>query len=287
MDDQLIDYALDQLSLPERLRVEARLAADPASARKLAHLQLRLAPLQFERDAIAAPVGLALATIGYVAEAIATSPQVVIEPRTRPRAGGNDGPVYSSRPRADLIVAACLAFVFIGLMLPGIQRLRNRSQTVACQENLHELGTALAGYSDTHDGRFPQVGTPGVPTAGAFVAELTRSGQYPANGKAFCPADAGVSVGYAYSLGYHSRFGELVGPRLPDPETNSDLQPISADLPANGSHGGWNVLAAGGSVRFTRTTQLVSDDIFTNDAGHPRAGLHRSDISLGRPYDTP
>ena len=287
MDDQLIDYALDQLPVAERLLVEARIASDPAASRKLAVFQLRLAPLRAERGAIAVPAGLALATIGYVAESLANSPKDVIEPRTRPRAGGNDGPVFSSRPRVDLIVAACLAFVFIGLMLPGIQRLRSRSQTVACQENLHELGTALAGYSDTHEGRFPQVGMPGVPTAGAFVAELTRSGQYPANGKAFCPADAGVAVGYAYSLGYHSRFGELVGPRLPDPEASSDLLPISADLPANATHGGWNVLAAGGSVRFTRTTHLVSDDIFTNEAGLPRAGLHRSDISLGRPYDTP
>ncbi len=290
MDDRLIDYALDQLTPPERLLVERRLADDPEAARKLALLQSHLAPLRTERESLAVPDGLALASIAAVAEYLANYPNGEVEPLTKPRTWANDRPVFTSRPRIDLIVAACLAFVFVGLLLPGIQKYRSRAQTAACQQNLHELHTALAGYSDTHDGRFPQTGGPGVPTAGAFVAELTRSGQYPATGKPFCPAEEpqATDVGYAYSLGYHGRFGELVGPRLPDPEANTDLLPISADLPASATHGGWNVLAAGGSVRFTKSPKLGGgDDIFANDAGLPKAGLHRNDVSLGRPFDMP
>ena len=289
MDDRLIDYALDQLTPPERILVERQLADDPEAARKLALLQSRLAPLRAERDSEPAPAGLAFATIAAVAEYLADNPNGEVEPLATPRTWANDRPVFPNRPRVDLIVAACLAFVFVGLLLPGIQKYRSRAQTAACQQNLHELHTALAGYSDTHAGRFPQTGSPAVPTAGSFVAELTRAGQYPATGKPFCPGEEPqTEVGYAYSLGYHGRFGELVGPRSPDPEANTDLLPVSADLPASAVHGGWNVLAAGGSVRFTKSPKLGgADDIFANDAGLPKAGLHRNDVSLGRPFDMP
>ncbi len=290
MDDRIIDYALGQLPPAERGAIEAWLAADTGAANKLSSLRAHLATLNTDRGPDEAPAGLALATIAFVAEHIASDPVGEAGPLVKPRTWANDRPNFASRPRADLLVAACLAFVFVGLLLPAVQKFRHRSQTIACQENLRELHTALAGYSDTHDGRFPQVGTDCVPTAGAFVAELTRAGQYPPTLKPLCPSEpTATEVGYAYSLGYHGRFGELIGPRLPDPEANSELLPISADLPAQVSHGGWNVLMAGGSVRFTKTPTLgnTGDDIFTNDAHQPRAGLHRHDVSLGRPFDSP
>ena len=290
MDEQLVDYALGQLAPAERWVVEARLARDPSAARKLDLLRSHLAYLKAERTVEEAPAGLALSAIAHIAAYLANNPAGEPAPLAKPRTWANDQPTFAVRPRADIIVAACIAFVFLGLLLPSIQKLRQRSQTVACQENLHELHTALAGYSDTHDGRFPQVGTDRVPTAGAFVAELTRAGQYPATLKPFCPSETSIAeVGYAYSLGYHGRFGELIGPRLPDPESSSESMPITADLPAQVSHGGWNILTAGGSVRFTKTQSLgnTEDNIFANDVHQPRAGLHRHDVSLGRPFDVP
>ena len=290
INEQLVDYALGFSSPAERGLVEARLLRDPSLARKLSLLEAHLGWLNAEKTDSMTPPGLVVATLAHVGEYLATHPTGDAVPLATPRTWANDRPIFASRPRADLIVAACLAFVFVGLLLPGIQKLRMRSQTVACQDNLHDLHTALAGYSDTHDGRFPQVGTDRVPTAGAFVAELARAGQYPALLKPYCPSDTvNTDVGYAYSLGYHGRFGELIGPRLPDPEASSELLPISADLPTPNAHGGWNVLMAGGSVRFTKSPFLGSttDDIFTNDARQSRAGLHRNDVSLGRPFDQP
>ncbi len=288
MNQELVDYALGQLSAADGQRVEARLSNDPDAAHKVELLRAYLA--QWNADgAVEAPAGLALATIAHVAEYMSNHPEGEAAPLAVPRTWANDRPSFAGRPRADIIVAACIAFVFLGLLLPTIQKLRQRSQTVACQDNLHELHTALAGYSDTHGGRFPQVGTPGVPTAGDFVAELTRAGHYPAALKPFCPGDpVNTDVGYSYSLGYRGRFGELIGPRLPDPESSSEMMPISADLPAQPTHGGWNVLMAGGSVRFTKTPSLGNaDDIFANSDRQHRAGLHRNDVSLGRPFDMP
>ena len=290
MNEQLIDYALGQLTPAVRAAVDNRLAIDPVAARKLELLKSHLAYLATDRPEEPPPAGLALSCIAYVAEYLANHPNGEPAPPTIPKTWANDRPNFIGRPRADILVAASIAFVFLGLLLPGIQKLRQRSQTVACQDNLRELHSALAGYSDTHEGRFPQVGSDRVPTAGAFVAELTRAGQYPMTLKPHCPSDgASTDVGYAYSLGYHGKLGELVGPRLPDPEGSSDLLPISADLPTNTNHGGWNVLMAGGSVRFTKSTTLgtAGDEIFTNDDHQTRAGLHRQDVSLGRPFDRP
>lgn len=290
MNEQLIDYALGTVPTDQHAAVEVLLAADPTAVRKLHLLKSHLAYLATDRAEEAPPVGLALSSIAHVAEYLANNPHGEPVPPTTPKTWANDRPNFIGRPRADILVAASIAFVFLGLLLPGIQKLRQRSQTVACQDNLRELHSALVGYSDTHDGRFPQVGSDRVPTAGAFVAELTRAGQYPMTLKPLCPSDASNSnVGYAYSLGYHSKTGDLVGPRLPDPEASSELLPISADLPTNVDHGGWNVLMAGGSVRFTKSTTLgtAGDDIFTNDDHQTRAGLHRHDVSLGRPFDRP
>ena len=146
MNQELVDYALGQLSAADGQRVEARLSNDPDAAHKVELLRAYLA--QWNADgAVEAPAGLALATIAHVAEYMSNHPEGEAAPLAVPRTWANDRPSFAGRPRADIIVAACIAFVFLGLLLPTIQKLRQRSQTVACQDNLHELHTALAGYS--------------------------------------------------------------------------------------------------------------------------------------------
>jgi hypothetical protein len=73
--------------------------------------------------------------------------------------------------------------------------------------------------------------------------------------------------------------------------------PIAADLPARltptgptPAHArGQNVLYVGGAVRFAPTPAagVNGDHIYRNQAGLPRAGLHRDDTCLGGPPDTP
>ena len=80
--------------------------------------------------------------------------------------------------------------------------------------------------------------------------------------------------------------------RADDPVRTADWVPISADLPpsqtVSGPHGrGQNVLYANGTVRYTTATAVNGDDIYHNDAGLHRAGLHLLDASLGRPGDYP
>lgn len=297
MDDLLLDYALDQLPPADRLVVGNLLDTDPDLDARYRSIRAALAPLAADRDADAPPPGLALAAIAFTAEQLVANGQFSARDGFRlPEAAAEPDSQYREsrwqpllRPWVNVGVVAAAVVLALGLGLVGIQKARQSYQQYACQDNLRELHAGLVGYSDTHDGRFPQAGTPGVPTAGEFYAELARSGQPLADAARRCPlhpSDAsGPAVGYAYSLGFRDPLGHLNGLRRPD--TAEDLTPIVADLP-NSRHTGWNLLHVGGSVQFVRTQVLTGgDDLFRNADGRTAAGLHREDVCLGRPFDVP
>ncbi len=175
---------------------------------------------------------------------------------------------------AGLLVAVGVT----GLLAAAVGKVREESRLVACRNRLRELHFALDGYALTHAERYPQVGTAALPVAGGLAAALDRAGQ---------PATAACAVGdpYAYTLGYRSAGGRVVGLRRGE----GDLAPLAADTRA-GPHGrGQNVMFGGGAVRYTTSPAVGvdGDDIFSNQLGEPRAGLHRADASLGGPADYP
>jgi hypothetical protein len=82
-----------------------------------------------------------------------------------------DEPVVLGKRRADLIVAAMIAFVVVGLGITGVQKIRADASRAACQNHLRELHTVLTDYADHHRGLYPAGNH-----AGDFVGELNRSG---------------------------------------------------------------------------------------------------------------
>ncbi len=320
IDELLIGFALDALSEDEHAQAQAMLAENPHARQRLAQLRARLAILETDLVAELPPPNLSTDTISFTANYLLAHgewqpderpepstknheplptiemevPQVLRAPRPGP---SSEGPIYFSRSRANVLVLAAAVLLTIGLFIPAVQKLRERAQMASCQNHLRELHASLSGYSETHEGQFPQVGTLAVPHAGAFAEELMRSGQTATNFKPFCPSnvDANSHNRYAYTLGYWSNRGELVGPRVP--REDSDVTPIASDLPnidpnllAQRSHnGGWNVLYMNGAVRYTNVPKigLGGDHIFQNDAGYSGAGLHSLDTCLGRPLDRP
>ena len=234
-------------------------------------------------------------------------PQNATAPSTTPRPAPppTDGPEYRGgvRLRADLLVAACIAFVGIGLVVSGVAKARQQSRVYACQNSLRTLHGGLAGYADTDpQGRYPQVGAPALPTADALATSLSELGYLPAAYKPGCPAAAECPA-YTYTLGFRGPNDELVGLRRPtaatDPTDENDLMPISADLPTAGAapgagpvspHGGcMNVLFVGGNVRLTRSPNVGprGDHIYRNVYGDVAAGANRADAVLGGPGARP
>jgi hypothetical protein len=308
-DDQLIAYALGALDPADRPVVEAHLAADPEDAAKVDRLRQALRPLEADRDGYDPPRGLAVAAIARTAEYLVANGLIRAEaepeepPPTVRRLDSE--PVFPTWwRRADVLVAAGIGFLAFGLLAGGVGRLRHDAQVAACQDGLRGLHVALTGYSDTRDGRYPEVGTRQVPVAGAFAVELARSGHLPPDQLVACPvappptpaADPSVvpAVGYAYTLGFVGPGHRVIGLRRADaPGAATDWTAVSADLPAprpQAPHSrGQNVLYLGGMVRFASTPAagVNGDDIYHNEAGVVRAGLHVLDASLGQPTDIP
>jgi prepilin-type processing-associated H-X9-DG protein len=254
-DADLIGYLLDALDDDDRVAVESHLRANPDAAARLEQLRLTLAPLEADREPDPVPAGLALRTIGRLAEylveheptparpssvadlvatveaATAAAPEVAEadEPLAFPAATGpiprapREEPetrAIGGRFRPDLLVACGIALFAGGLIFSAVGKVRAQNQMLACQNALRVTHTGLSGYADANQGRYPQVG-PNA-TADSFAAALASAGQVPVGFRPACPAcpvptpvTPTVAVGYTYTLGYYSPTGDLLGLRRP------------------------------------------------------------------------
>lgn len=298
-EPDVIGYALDLLEPAEREAMAARLASDPEAAALLDRVQAALAPLEADRD-IAAPDGLVNRTVARLAAELVVDP-VVPSTQLLAQTDRPETRLVGGRFRFDLIVAAGIGFLALGLALSFVSRVRSANELMACQNNLRTLHAGLSGYADSHEGRFPQVGTKAYPTADTFVQALTDAGQCPPGFHANCPAaPASIHVSYTYPLGHRTEDNVVQGYwRSREGSSENDLIPISADFPApdsapasgltSGHRTGHNVLFAGGNVRYATSANvgINGDDIFRNQFGAVAAGITRVDTVLGRNGDVP
>ncbi len=310
-DEDLIGYLLGALDEESKEQVNGLLRANAETRRRLETVRLVLAPLAADREACPPPQGLAARTIARVAEhcCLKAAPRPILRAE----------PPRSWWRRADMVVAASLLLMALGIGLPALFSLHDRSRgpaIVECQNNMRVFNDALQVYHD-HHGRYPSVVEERPRDAAGMVAPiLVSSGvmpdpasvRCPGNGPGFpCPitleqarssslADFVLQAGnllpsYAYSLGHRDDEGNYFGPAVPEGQQDTDF-PLFADAPpaAGGlgnsdNHGGTgqNVLFADGHVRFVtiRTIGFNQDDIYTNKANQVAAGLDPLDIVLG------
>jgi len=91
--------------------------------------------------------------------------------------------------RADVLVAALLLVIVGTLGTPFLLKQWQMYHRQACMKNLMTFWSALASYSDQHEGAFPQVEPSGAKSvAGIFVPLLMDNGFLTANANVLCPA---------------------------------------------------------------------------------------------------
>lgn len=158
MNENLVGYLLDALDPEEKREVERCLREQPDAGTQLELLRKALEPLALDRDMVEPPAGLCERTLAR-AEAQRTPAVVGASSRSAALRLLRVEPTARSNwwRRSDVLVAACLILCVTILIPPGLTYLRYRADIATCQNNLHDFYQALSGYSDRHQGVFPDV----------------------------------------------------------------------------------------------------------------------------------
>ena len=312
MRDQLLGYLLGALEPFERELVEEELSRDPQLRSDLECLDRALLILKADKAHCDCPDGLATRTCEYVV----TRATAISLAAARP------APAPSRWSMSDFVVAAGICMAASMLIFPAMNHSRNSARIAQCQQNLRDLGVALAGYSSAHKGYFPEVPTEGkYARAGIYGAKLMDAGWFANPTTLVCPGSELAERGDAFhvptlaeleradgdelagmyrtmggSYGYNPGYADAGGYHPTKNQGRSKFA-IMSDMPDLGSlshlslnHGGkgQNVLFEDGHVGYLAgcTAEGCNDDIFLNEQKQQQLGVHEND-SVILPSDAP
>ena len=320
MREQLLGYLLDALDDDERAAVEQALVNDPTWRAELQQLQALLDELGEHTEPLEPPAGLASRACELV-EACREAERVE---RVERVGSGQVVPslVGSLRNRwgvADSVVMAGILLIATMLFFPAIANSRYAARIATCQNNLRQLGFALASYSDKAGiGYFPAIPHSGPRAfAGFYAPVLWESGYLDDPQLLVCPSSelafdqqtwifptiddvdratpeqlswirqiAGGSYGYNLGVvidGVHHAARNLG--RASFALMADAPQPRTGhDFVENHLGTGRNVLYEDGHVRFLPVKLIERtwpDHPFMNRQGLPEAGVDANDAVVG------
>jgi len=177
---QIIDYLTGQLSPEEREYVEAKIESDPSWHAEYERSEQLYDTIGDYGGACCgcAPADLLERTMSEISSAeMAERPAA----RRKPARMSPSGAPASGRSRvrpADIIVAAVVAILASVIIIPAVLHGRVGSRITACSNNLREIGSALAQFSETNEGQFPRIPTEGALAAASMYAPLLTSSGY-------------------------------------------------------------------------------------------------------------
>jgi hypothetical protein len=306
MREHLIDFLLDAVDNDERASIAQQLERDEGLRRDLDVLQKSLHPLAADQGHHEPPHGLARRCCDFIYSRTEIMPAAL--------SAATAGPATGKRHRwswLDLTVAGAIAAAVAILMVPAIYQSRLHAQLVGCQNNLKDIGTAVAHYSDRHgfypeptpDDRFNAVGT--------WATKLVDEGDLAPPGRTvLCPSGKLVDdlnfheprwdelkrmspaqlseiyprlADYTFNLGFHDGPN---GPYKAHRNLRREHFPLSSDPPgkdltSSPNHGGtgFTVVFEDGHTKYMTTNRIGKDDIFRN-ANHEVAPASDEDDSV-------
>ncbi len=321
IEQNFIGYLLKSLTHVEQQQVEEHLQSHPEARHQVEKLRSLLSPLAADSECPEPPSGLAMRTVQAFPE---TSPANF--PRYSSPPARSLGPVRPFWRRMDVLVAAAMIFVVIGVSVPWLYRSQVMHGRVLCQDSLREIWAGLQAYAEADkEKQFPNVATIASPprnVAGLVLPKLIALGFLSKKFVIRCPGgekpvkpeayEDAVTMDerkfkllakkftpcYGYTLGYQDENG-FHGPGF-KPEFKpvfvaivSDGPPenlfnASTELNSPNHHGlGQNVLFANGTVKFCESRIIEGDDLFLNERNEVGAGLKWNDNVIGASHSRP
>ena len=157
--EELIGALIDQKMGLSEQGDEARIRqAGPQAEELLDKLDRILAPLDTWR-APAPPAELnqrIMSRIESVDKTISFEQAAAMQPQAP--AASRGGWYFSIR---DLVAAAAVITLLIGLFVPGYRNARSIVERNACQDNMRQIYAGLAGFANEHQGHLPYAGSQG------------------------------------------------------------------------------------------------------------------------------
>lgn len=151
-EPDLLDLHLGQLSEPQRRDVMARIAAEPKLAaqhevlRDVFHALDSMRPVQ-------APASLADRTLSRLAAAAVPRKPLRLAPPVE--IGGDADRVIRLHSLRDVLAVAAMIVLAVGLGVPSMLAMRERSQRTACAWNLAQIGRGVQSYAMTFGDGLP------------------------------------------------------------------------------------------------------------------------------------
>jgi len=162
MRDLLVRYLLGELDAEKRELLEEQLLQSPELRRELEYLRSCLPSTEKpEPHFTGPPLGLAERTVDRVHDVASGSPLYDEETASRALAERAALASYAVEPSfgslpswslADLTVAGGVFLAISMLFLPALRQSRDMARRTDCADNLRQLGSLLAQYSDDHFG---------------------------------------------------------------------------------------------------------------------------------------
>lgn len=318
-DENLIGYLLGALEPDECARLEQCFERDPSLRRRLEELDDQLnaiRPMDFD-EYDDPPADLSARTCDTIDEY-----EQIGEPRPQ---SSLSAPASESRGWSfiDMVVAGGVCLAVSLLFFPAVVNSRFEARTMACQNNLRQLGVSLDLFNRDHNDEFPVAEADGNGAcAGYFAPMLKDCGFLDEPQILVCPSSSfardvddwyvpsceelrqargqrlivfqrTMGGSYAYTMGHVSN------QRLkPTRNRRRSTFVIVADSPSrefasqgSRNHGtrGQNVLFEDFSVQFVSTCSLGSldDSYYLNRRGQPHAGLDVHDCVVGSSASQP
>ena len=303
----------------EQAELQQKIDSDPQLDERLLEVKSHIAPFELLDDSIGTRPGLARRTCEMVASHVhlddLTKPGVKLSERATPASLHR----WSTWSMTDLLVAAASLAVFASLLFPMIVYAKHRSNLVHCSSNLQSIGTALASFSETNEGRFVEIPREGPLAFAGIVAPMLKEAHFIQEDKLFtCRAvsrdkpfmipsteqirrcstgEQGEYFRRISSGDYGYSFGYMDGDKYCSPQNRGrSYSIIAADKPSarsiNGpsdNHGGsgQNCLFEDFSVRYVRGNAIADDQIYVNSYNVVGPGVSPRDSVIGSSHLSP